>query len=335
MIDAGNARTLPIILSGCEDVISMDNATIPGLPTRPPSIWGAWLRRNPVVLKELRGRMRGARAFVVLTIYVGLMSLFTVLLYLIYTASSTMTLSTTGGVIGKLIFGGVLAVELFLVCFIAPAFTAGSISGERERQTYYLLRTTLLSAHRLVSGKLTSAMAYIVLLLFVAVPLQSLAFLMGGVTIAEVLISVELLVVTAIGYGAVGVFFSTTARRTLSASILTYVFALLITVVLPLAALVFLSLTSVWMLSASSQPALEMLMFLIFSLLACTNPIATAVLTESILQQHNTVFFFTQTFSNGISIPLPSPWIVYTLVYGIGTLLLVVMSVRRVRQVDM
>src|SRR5215510_11725682 len=79
--------------------------------------------RNPVALKELRGRMRGGRAFVVLTAYVGLMSLFTVVLYWIYTASTQVTLSTTGGVIGKLIFGGVLVVELFLVCFIAPAFT--------------------------------------------------------------------------------------------------------------------------------------------------------------------------------------------------------------------
>ncbi|MBN1430272.1 MAG: hypothetical protein JXB07_18020 [Anaerolineae bacterium] len=313
----------------------MDNSAIPNLPTRPPSIWGAWLRRNPVVLKELRGRMRGARAFVVLTIYVALMSLFAVLLYLIYTASNMMTLSTTGGVTGKLIFGGVLAVELFLVCFIAPAFTASSISGERERRTYYLLRTTLLSARRLVFGKLTSAMAYIVLLLFVAVPLQSLAFLMGGVTIAEVLLSVELLIVTAIGYGAIGVFFSATTRRTLSASILTYIFALLITVVLPLAALVLLSLMSIWSLSAYSLPALDVLAFLVFCLLACTNPIATAVLTESVLQQHNTAFIFTQTLSSGISLPLPSPWIVYTLVYGIGTLVLVLLSVRRVRQVDM
>ncbi|MBN1311043.1 MAG: ABC transporter permease [Anaerolineae bacterium] len=310
------------------------NTTTPDFPTQPPSIWGAWLRRNPIVLKELRGRMRGARAFVMLTIYVGLMSLFTVLLYMIYTASSTVTLSTTGSAIGQLIFGGVLAVELFLVCFIAPAFTAGAISGEREHQTYYLLRTTLLSAQRLVFGKLTSAMAYIVLLLFVAVPLQSLAFLMGGVTIAEVLLSVELLVVTAIGYGAVGIFFSTTTRRTLSASILTYVFALLITVVLPLAALVVLSLTSIWMFTASSQPVLEILIFLIFALLACTNPIATAILTEVVLQQHGTAFVFTQTFSNGLNIPLPSPWIVYTLVYGVGTLVLVLLSVRRVRQVD-
>ncbi len=31
-------------------------------------------RMNPVMLKELRGRMRGVRAFVVLTVYLGLMS---------------------------------------------------------------------------------------------------------------------------------------------------------------------------------------------------------------------------------------------------------------------
>jgi ABC-2 type transport system permease protein len=314
--------------------MTMDNSTSPGLPTHPPSILGAWLRRNPVVLKELRGRMRGARAFVVLTIYVALMSLFTVLLYLIYTASSTVSISTSGGVIGKLIFGGVLAVELFMVCFIAPAFTAGAISGERERQTYYLLRTTLLSARRLVFGKLVSAMAYIMLLLFVAVPLQSLAFLMGGVTIAEVLLSVELLIVTAIGYGAVGIFFSTSTRKTLSASILTYIFALIITVVLPLGALVFLSMTSVWMFSSSSQPILEALLFLVFGFLACTNPIATAVLTEVGLQQSNSAFIYSQTFSNGIMVSLPSPWIVYTLVYGIGVLVLVILSVRRVHKVD-
>lgn len=99
-------------------------------PTIPrPSRLGAFIRRNPVALKELRGRMRGPRAFIVLTVYVALMSLFTVVLYLIYATSRTVMLSTTGGVIGKLIFGGIVAVELFLVCFIAPAFTAGQSAG--------------------------------------------------------------------------------------------------------------------------------------------------------------------------------------------------------------
>src|SRR5689334_7482847 len=134
------------------------------MPTRAPSPLGVWLRRNPVALKELRGSMRGARAFIVLTVYVGLMSLFAVVLYAIYTVQSSLTSVTTGGVVGKLIFGGVVTVELFLVCFIAPAFTSSAISGERERRTFQILRTTLLPARRIVMGKLFSALAYVVLL---------------------------------------------------------------------------------------------------------------------------------------------------------------------------
>ena len=49
-----------------------------------------WLRResNPLLLKELRGRMRGARAFVVLTVYLLLLSCFTSIIYYAYAASS-------------------------------------------------------------------------------------------------------------------------------------------------------------------------------------------------------------------------------------------------------
>jgi ABC-type transport system involved in multi-copper enzyme maturation permease subunit len=300
----------------------------------PPPLW-AWLRSNPVTLKELRGRMRGMRAFIVITVYVLLMSLFTVLLYAIYSSNNQMTLSTTGGVLGKLIFGGVLTVELFLVCFIAPAFTAGSISGERERRTFYLLRTTLLSADKLILGKLISALAFILLLLVVAIPLQSLAFLMGGISLSEVLLSIELLVVTGMAYGAVGIFFSAITRRTLTASILTYSIALLMTVALPLVALTFFSFVAIWLLSPlANQPAIEAVVFIAFGLLACTNPLATAVLTELAIQQGGSPFIYVQTFSNGASMTLPSPWIVYTVLYVILTIVLVRMSVNSVRRVD-
>lgn len=294
------------------------------------------VRRNPVVLKELRGRMRGARAFVVLSIYVFLMSAFTLVLYMIYAASSQVTLNTSGGVIGKLIFGGVLAVELFLVTFVAPSFTAGAISGERERQTYHLLRTTLLPARRLIWGKLTSALAYILLLLLVAVPLQSLAFLMGGVTISEVLLSVELLVVTAVGYGAVGLYFSAATKRTLNASVLTYAIALLLTVALPLLTLVFSSFVSILTLGITtiSHPVLEAMLIYGVNLLVSTNPVASAVMTESALLQHNTVFIYTTVLSDGTAIPVISPWIIYTALSIIVTLFAVGASVRRVRQIE-
>jgi hypothetical protein len=297
---------------------------------RPGGVLGAWLRRNPIALKELRGRMRGPRAFVVLTVYVALMSLFATLLYLIYVTTASLTFSTTGSVIGKLIFGGVVLVEFLLVSFIMPAFTAGAISGERERRTFALLRTTLLPANRLVDGKLLSALAYVVLLLFVAVPLQSLAFLMGGVTMIEVLLSFELLIVTAVGFGALGIFLSAKTGRTLSASILTYMIILLVTIVLPLLVLLLTAILG----PLTNLPALEGLLTYLGNLFGVVSPIGAAILTEAALQQHGPALFYTQTLSNGASILLIAPWVIFSLVYGVISLVLIRLTVRLVRQTE-
>src|SRR5215216_3216418 len=113
---------------------------------------------SPVVLKELRGRMRGMRVFVFMTVYLALMSGFVTLLYVLYSSSQNYYGYASGGQIGRVLFIGIVGTELFLVTFIAPTFTAGAISGERERQTYDLLRTTLLPARSLVFGKLVSAL---------------------------------------------------------------------------------------------------------------------------------------------------------------------------------
>ncbi|GAB4477907.1 MAG: ABC transporter permease [Anaerolineae bacterium] len=307
----------------------------PEMPLTPPSRLGAWARRNPVALKELRGRMRGARAFVVLTIYVLLMSLFTVLLYAIYTSTSQIVLATSGGAVGKLIFAGVVAIELFLVCFVAPAFTAGAISGERERQTFDLLRTTLLPARRIVLGKLISALAYVVLLLVVAVPLQSLAFLLGGITIEEVLTSLWLLLVTALGYGTFGLFASAATRRTLNASVLTYVFALVTTIALPLATLALVAIFPVRPgFVGVSSPFLERMLLYLQGVLISSNPITAAVVSEINLLDQGKLFLITTTLSNGAVVTLPSPWIVYSLIVLAVSVFLLNRTVSLVRRVD-
>src|SRR5438876_11937537 len=138
-------------------------------PAAPPTAsasrpTGGRLLRYPGVLKELRGRMRGMRAFVVLTVYLTLMSGFVTLLYVLNASWMSNPGSAAGANIGRLLCAGIVGTELFLVTFIAPTFTAGAISGERERQTYDLLRTTLLPARSLVLGKLVSALSYVFLL---------------------------------------------------------------------------------------------------------------------------------------------------------------------------
>ena len=290
--------------------------------------------QNPVILKELRGRMRGNRAFVIITVYLGLMGLFTVLLYLAYTASQTNVYGPASQIAGKVVFAGLVGIELFLVCFIAPAFTAGAISGERERQTYELLRTTLLPARSLVLGKLTSALAFIVLLLLVAVPLQSLAFLLGGVAPEEVLISLVILLVTSLAAGAAGIFFSTIMKRTLGASVLTYAFALVAVLGLPLLMITFIPAYSVLFngYSSSPSPELEAILMYVFGILVCLNPLATAVFTEYMLVDQQSPWGMSYSLSNGNSIPLVSPWIPYTLMCLFFSLVVVLITIQLVKR---
>ena len=130
------------------------------------------LLQNPVTVKELRSRMRGRRAYAILTTYLLLMSGLVLLVYVAFASSVGNPFGPSSRQAGKAIFAAVLGVQMFLVIFVGPAFTAAAISGEKERQTYDLLRTTLLSARSLVTGKLFSALAYVFLLIIASIPLQ-------------------------------------------------------------------------------------------------------------------------------------------------------------------
>src|SRR4051812_19624706 len=108
-----------------------------------PRRTGIRVLRNPVVLKELPGRMRGMRAFVVLTVYLALMSGFVTLLYVLNSSWMSNPGSSAGANIGRLLFAGIVGTELFLVTFIAPTFTAGGTHGGRGRADHGLPRPPL------------------------------------------------------------------------------------------------------------------------------------------------------------------------------------------------
>jgi hypothetical protein len=131
--------------------------------------------------------------------------------------------------VGQSIFGGLLLLETLLVLLLAPAFTSGAISLEREKQTLDLLATTPLSTLGMVIGKLFSALIYVLLLVVASIPLASLVFTFGGVAPDDLLRGYLLLFSLCFGMGAVGLFFSALARRTQIATVLTYVTVLALT----------------------------------------------------------------------------------------------------------
>lgn len=292
---------------------------------------------NPLLVKELRGRMRGARAFIVLTVHLLLLSCIASVVYGVIVRSESMY----GGrpdmtVLGKTVFATVAIIQIFMVTFLTPAFTAGAITGERERKTYEILRTTLLPASRVVLGKLASALTYVLLLILAGVPLQAMAFMLGGVTMTEIALALVILLVTALFFGALGLFFSTITRTTLASTVMSYVVALLGTVVLPLILLVVTGFLGVGLLgSYSSSPwplAAQAIVYSLFYVLLNLSPIGAAIATEIILLEENSAWLYWVDLDPTHRLPLLSGWIVYTLVFVIISGILLLIATARVRR---
>jgi len=289
---------------------------------------------NPVITKELRGRMRGSRAFILLTCYLALIALFIGLIYL-FASSSAPIMRWDPGYrqgLGKALFGAVVLLELLLVSFIGPGLTAGAITSEREHQTLDLLRISLLSARSLVLGKLGTAFVYLFLLILTALPIQSLAFLLGGVGLGEMIVSSLMLVVTAFAFCALGIFFSSFMKRTLTSTVSSYA-AILLSF---LALAIFFILIAFFDTSFSSlanSRLYENLLLVALWLLVSTNPLLAAVVSEVILIDQQNLFYTTAPFGTS-SFSLPSPWIIYVVVYVLVSILMVFLSIRFVSRPD-
>ena len=95
----------------------------------------SWVTPNPILVKELRSRMRGPRAFISLTVALVIMAgLMIGLVSLLTSQAGQSGSSLLSPQIGQILFAALLIFEMLLVCTVTPAVTAGAISTEREKQ---------------------------------------------------------------------------------------------------------------------------------------------------------------------------------------------------------
>ncbi|MEA2545093.1 MAG: type transport system permease protein [Chloroflexota bacterium] len=189
-----------------------------------------------VGVKELRGRVRGRRAFVVLTFYLLFLAAFAWAWELVAERAYVQSSSGQGGsaafasaLVGQEVFGALVLVETLLVVFLAPAFTSGAISLEREKQTLDMLAATPISSLSIVVGKLLSALAYVFLLIAASIPLTAIVFVFGGVGPDDVVRAYAVLIVSALGLGSLGLFISAAMQRTQGATVVTFFAVLFLT----------------------------------------------------------------------------------------------------------
>ena len=296
-------------------------------PAKPSRRWKLFQQtENPVILKELRGRMRKRQAVIVLTGYLILIGLVVGSIYASLASESYYSRwdPEFRQTVGKAVFSTVVLMELFMVSLIGPSLTAGAITSEREHQTFDILRTTSLSARSLVLGKLGSSLVYLLLLIITALPIEGIAFLLGGVGLEEMIVSSLMLVVTALFYCALGLFFSSFMKRTNGASVASYVTIVLSYVLLGVIAFVE-AIVSV------GHQSMESLVNLITWILISTNPLLSAITSEVALVEDQNLWLSSQT---AYGQTLLSPWIPYTVIYILLSILMIALSIRFVNRPD-
>jgi ABC-type transport system involved in multi-copper enzyme maturation permease subunit len=177
-----------------------------------------------MLVKEMRLRMRSERTIWILVLYILLLGLLT---WFRLNRDSTPAISINQwSSVGSDLYRFLLLVQLLLILFITPAFTATAINGEKERRTYEMLICSRISSFSLVTGKLFAGLSNSLLLIAAAIPLFSLIFLLGGVTLFTVLQDLFTFIITAVLIATLGFLCSAVFLRPALSTAVTYALVL-------------------------------------------------------------------------------------------------------------
>ncbi|WP_051652485.1 ABC transporter permease [Clostridium algidicarnis] len=182
---------------------------------------------NPVLRKEAKTTVRTWRIGVLIAIYVGVLS--------------SVAVITFGTFLKNMAYGGaryeelptlymaIESLQLVLILFIVPSLSASAISGERERQTLDILLSTKMSPLSIVTGKLVASLSKVVLLIISTIPVFSLVFLFGGVSVMHIFQITIFYLVTALYVGGISIFISTFFKSSRVSNVVVYAVGLFLT----------------------------------------------------------------------------------------------------------
>ncbi|WP_164670104.1 ABC transporter permease [Virgibacillus doumboii] len=272
---------------------------------------------NPVLNKEIRLRFRSFKNFVGIFLFLAICG--AVCLAFIYTETQFTRDSFTAAD-SKNLFMLLSMGQLGLIIFITPGLTAGSISGEREKQTLNIMLTTQQSSTSIILSKLFSSILFLTLMLIASLPLYSIVFLYGGVSPQMVLTMFGYQLLTMLALGSIGIMFSTIMKKTIVSTITTY--GVMLFLVIGTLILFFIMMRLILGFSqgpvGTGQTNNNILPYLVLIF----NP-AVAMLSSFDMN-----LFMYQFRQLGIDLPL---WTGFTLAYSTITLVILLIAVRRLR----
>ncbi len=178
---------------------------------------------NPIFHREF---LAMARAWKTRLLVCGYLLALAALLYLLWPSGGIHSVVTENS---REIYSMFFGANLLFLLLLAPAFTSGAISQERENETYQALFGTLLKPFDIMVGKLCASIFMLLILTILSLPIASLCALTGGLDLNSLLRIGIVLFTAAVTYGMVGLACSAVCSRTSSAILLTYGFLLFLT----------------------------------------------------------------------------------------------------------
>lgn len=179
------------------------------------------MKTNPVYRREIMVSTRSFRLALILMVFNGILAL--VALLNMYSTLVQVRLTAEVQYTSFLdLYLFVAGLEFMMLIGIMPAITAGSISGERERQTLELLMATRMTPAQIVFGKLTAALSTMSLLIVSSFPILAMVFVYGGVTVRDIGLLLLCYLAAAWLAGSLGIFCSSICRRTTTSTVAAY-----------------------------------------------------------------------------------------------------------------
>lgn len=166
------------------------------------------LPANPILVRVVSMASKRVRDLAARCVYLGLLIGVVVIAFVSGKGTANTSLDDLAAV-SEDIFKSMSFLQLALVALLAPIFTAGAITQEKDSQTYDILLSTPLTNAQIVLGTLMSRLFFIVALLVSGIPIFSITQIFGGVAIHDIVISCTIAAATACVSGALAVAIAT------------------------------------------------------------------------------------------------------------------------------
>lgn len=163
---------------------------------------------NPILLRVVVTAGKRRRDLAIRCAYLGLL-IFVVIFSLLTAGSLASSDLSSLAKTSSSLFQSMSYLQLALVSLLAPIFTAGAITQEKDSQTYDILLSTPLTNGQIVLGSLLSRLFFIMALLISGIPIFSITQVFGGVAIRSIVMSFAIAAATAFVTGALAMAIAT------------------------------------------------------------------------------------------------------------------------------